>query len=425
MGSPGEGRRGTEISGQVVQESFVPTSSLDLSQVRACLDRSVSFTEKLGLETYDPYDIKATNLAVWSYQKQSLVRRVARAGLYGVELFFPIAIRKVLGIPKKESAGGTARWAQANIALYKLNGEARYLDTARTLLNRLVDDPGPSRAGMGWGVPFVWKAYFGTVPPYTAVSHTSQGVGNALIDFFEVTAETWAKGAADKCADFFTKGLNQTITDSGAIALSYTHLDQSQVVNASAEAAGFLRRCGRPEDRELISKVAQFVWESQNADGSWYYSAPGSVEGSNPIDSYHTAMNLNGLLEFCDDSDCLASLEHGLRFHLENHFDAEGCPKMRPDALYPIDSHSAGESILVLTKAIHETRINTELREQAAAVLDRLVRYTMDKMSYPDGGFVYRIFRQRPMRLDSLRWSQAMLVHGFAAYLLPPKSPRL
>ena len=199
-------------------------------------------------------------------------------------------------------------------------------------------------------------------------------------------------------------------------------MDSSQVVNASAEAAGFLHRCGRPSDQTLVWKVAQFVCESQNQDGSWYYSAPGSVEGNNPIDSYHTGMNLNGLLQLASNPDCLASLERGLSFHLKYHFDESGCPKMRPNSVYPIDSHSAGESILVLFKAANDTRISLELREQSGKVLDLLIQYTIDHLAYPDGGFVYRKYKGRTMRLDSLRWSQAMLVHGLAEYLLPPKA---
>lgn|GEM_PF-4360165 len=407
----------------MIDDCFVQKTTVNLSNVRACLDRSVAFTERLGLETYDPFDIKSTELAVWSYKKKNHWRKAVRSALYGLELFFPIGIRKFMNIPKKESSGGTARWAQANMALYQLTSEDRFLKRARELLQRLVENPGTSKAGMGWGVPFVWQAYFETVPTNTAVSHTSQSCGNALLDYHDLTGEQWAFEAAEKCADFFVKGLNQTVRPSGAVALSYTHLDTSQVINASAEAAAFLHRCGRPSDQPLVWKVARFLCETQNADGSWYYSAPGSVEGSNPIDSYHTGMNLNGLLVLASNPECLAALESGLKFHMDNHFEEDGCPKMRPDNMYPIDSHSAGESILVLFKAVNDPRIKTTLREQSSIVLDRLVQYTVDNLTYPDGGFVYRRYKGRTMRLDSLRWSQAMLCHGLAGFLLPTKNP--
>ena len=195
----------------VIDDRLVGSARIETTKVKDRLDLSVRFTETLGLETYDPFDIKSTALAVWTYKKKSFFRKLVRSALYGTELFFPIPLRRAMRVPKRESSGGTARWAQANLALYRLTGEDRYLERGRELLDRLVKNPGTSKAGTGWGVPFVWQAYFETVPAYTAVSHTSQSCGNALLDLHDLTGEAWAIEAAERCAEFFTQGLNQTV----------------------------------------------------------------------------------------------------------------------------------------------------------------------------------------------------------------------
>lgn len=380
------------------------------------VERVYAFTKQLGVETYDPYDIKATPLAVWSYQRPSPFRTIVRKALYGAELFFPLALRRVMGIRKRETAGGSARWAQANIARYRALGGDDCLPIAESVLRGLLDRPGVASVGIGWGVPFVWQTYFGTVPANTAVAHTTQTVGHALLDFFDATGEKWARDAAFEAGEYITRGLNQTVRGDGTVALSYTPHDHSQVINVSAEVAGFLKRLARPQDQGLVQGLASFVCSTQNEDGSWLYSAADSFDGYNPIDNYHTGMNLGGLLPLLDEPRTLRSFEQGLRFHLGRHFEEDGCPKMRPDSKYPVDSYSAGESILVLTKVVEDTRIGGSLRESARATLDKLVQFTVNEMGDARGGFVYRRFPHRDMTIDSLRWAQALLCQALIEY---------
>lgn len=321
-----------------------------------------------------------------------------------------------MGISKKPSAGGVARWAQANLSRHRSTGSPEALERAKELLQWLLAHPGKAAEGKGWGVPFVWQTYFGTVPADTAVAHTTQSAGHAFLDLHDLTGEPWALEAAHDCAHFLTTCLNPTERPDGSVALSYTPLDHSQVINTCAEVAGFLHRCARPVDQPFAQKIAAFVCATQSEDGSWPYSAPDSVTGPNPVDHYHTGMVLSGLQELLGDPKCLTAAETGLAFHLDRHFESNGCPRMRPTALLPIDSYSAGESLVVLTSYAKEPRISPELRHRCSETLYRLADYTVKHLGDGKGRFIYRRYAKRTMWLDSLRWSQAILSQGLTEY---------
>lgn len=388
-----------------------------LERAEIALARSMAYAASLGLATFDPFDTKGSSTIVWTFEKATPLRKAVRSAVYAVELLAPFTLRRMMGIPKKITAGGVGRLAQAHMARYRISADGKDLTAAEDLLKWLLEHPGQAPKGLGWGVPFEWSTYFGDVPANTAVSHTTQACGHAFLDFHDLTGQSWAIDAAHSCCSFVAESLNQTIRASGAVALSYTPSDSSQVVNISAEGAAFLLRAGRPADQPLVWKLGQFVAECQADDGSFPYSAPGSVDGANPIDHYHTGMVLSGLNALSSDPKIQASLERGLSFHLHQHFLENGCPRMRPSATYPVDSYSAGESILVLTSILRSQSVNPALLQESKSTLDKLVAFTLDNLAYPDGGFVYRQFKGKKLRLNSLRWSQALLCHALAEYV--------
>lgn len=377
----------------------------------------MQFAKGIGIETYDPYDTKGCPLVIWTYARQSLLRKSVRVALYGAELFAPIFVRRLLRLPKSVVPGAVARMAQAHLLVYRLDGDDRNITSAEKLLRWLLDHPGAAPKGAGWGLPFDWQTPFGTVPMGTAVAHTTQGCGQAFLDYHEATGQSWAKGVAEECCDFLTLALNQTVGEDGSIALSYTPLDSSQVVNTNAESAAFLARCGRPADAHTVEKIVRFVVNSQSADGSWEYSAD-SPRDLSTVDHYHTGMVLDALLQLAPFAGTLDALRRGLDFHLTHHFGDDGAPKMRPCSLYPIDGYSAGESLMVLSQACCSPFLDVSQRDRARAALNLLVCYVIRHMAYPDGGFIYRKSKWATMRLDSLRWAQAILCHGLAAYCL-------
>ncbi len=397
--------------------------------VRESLDLAFRFAQSQGLATYDPFDTKGCRLGLWLYKSDNGFRRILRKGFNGLDLLFPLGLRKVLRLPKKPSHGGVGRWAQANIAFGKLTGESRYRARAWELLEWLGDRAAKSEHGKGWALPFDWQAFV-MVPAGTPIGHTTMGVINAMIDGVESGGADWIWNEIEEGCTFLAEGLNLTTRESGAISLSYTPLDTSQVINTNAEIAAVLAKVGlrrnRPEWVDLSRKIARFVLETQNVDSSWCYSAPDAGEGRQVIDHYHTGMILTALLDleesFAEEElgqRLRGALNDGLKFHLDHHFEINGCPRMRPDALFPIDSYSAGESLLLLSRICKSAVIEPENRQRSRETLEKLAGFvTSPVMMFKDGCFIYRIWGMRKMRLESLRWAQGLICHGLIEYLL-------
>lgn len=405
------------------------TNQPNVRDVRESLDRAFRFGQTLGLATYDPFDTKGCKLGLWLYKDDDAWRKVLRKGFNGLDLLFPIGLRKVLRLPKKPSHGGVARWAQANLVYGQLSGESRYRARAWELLEWLGDRAAKAKVGKGWALPFDWQAFV-VVPAGTPIGHTTMGVVNAFLDGAAAGGPGWIWKEVENGCEFLAGGLKRTERSSGSVALSYTPLDSSQVINTNAEIAAVLARVGRLRDRSdwrgLARQVTAFVLETQNEDGSWFYSAPDAGEGRQVVDHYHTGMILTALMELAEsfaseelEEPVIEALTKGLKFHLDHHFEESGCPKMRPEAVFPIDSYSAGESLTTLVRTSTCQVIPAELRRRSRERLDSLVSYVMSPaMMDSDGCFVYRIWGRRRMRLESLRWAQALICQGLGEYLL-------
>jgi hypothetical protein len=338
-----------------------------------------------------------------------------RKALHAADLLAPKASRRLLGLRPTPSAGGVARWLQANLAAARLGLDAG--SQAEGLVQWLAEDARPGPVGHGWGLPFDWQAFV-VVPAGTPIGHTTMAVVNALMDAAGAGWEA-PSGVVEQGLDFLAGGLNQTVRPSGTVALSYTPLDRSQVVNTNAEIGAALLRGGRAADRPLAEALLRFAVEAQNQDGSWFYSAPDAGEGRQVVDNYHTGMILTALMSAAGAVPGLAAaLERGWRFHLDSHFERDGCPRMRPHTRWPVDAYSAGESLSALIEGSRCDALPSAMRDECAETADRLVGYIVREMAYPDGGFVYRNWHGRKMRLDSLRWADALLCQGLAEYCL-------
>ena len=103
------------------------------------------------------------------------------------------------------------------------------------------------------------------------------------------------------------------------------------VVNANSYRAFLLTKAAfeLDEPRYLVParRNMRFVIESQNTDGSWYYS----VEGKRPfIDHFHTCFVLKGLVKIDQldpSSGCSPAIERGVRYYASELFDDAGLPR--------------------------------------------------------------------------------------------------
>src|SRR4029077_19125763 len=107
--------------------------------------------------------------------------------------------------------------------------------------------------------------------------------------------------------------------------------DSSGVVNASAYRAFLLTAASQDFSEDKYRKTADrnlnFVLESQNANGSWFYSIDNKRDF---VDHFHTCFVLKALAKIeklTGNSDCRTAIERGVKYYTANLFDGAGLPK--------------------------------------------------------------------------------------------------
>lgn len=103
------------------------------------------------------------------------------------------------------------------------------------------------------------------------------------------------------------------------------------VINASAYRAFVLTRAAIDFSDEKYRKVAErnlnFVIESQNPNGSWYYSTDNVRDF---VDHFHTCFVLKALTkieQLTGSTQCHTAIERGVDYYVKNLFDSDGLPK--------------------------------------------------------------------------------------------------
>ena len=243
---------------------------------------------------------------------------------------------------------------------------------------------------------------------------------NAFWKFYKITNDRWALQRAVRACEFLTQGLNKTERKSGSIALSYTPLDRSQVVNTNADIASLLLRVGQEVDDaamvRLSTRITRFVLETQNPDGGWNYNAPDVDGGRSKIDNYHTGMNLCALMDLIErwdvESPTRESLIHtynrGLSYYLDRLFTA-GMPRYTTKSLYPLDIYGFAQAIITLSRARKFHSTSPALSASADECGSHTIRKALELMLLPSGGFLYQWSPTHTVSLNSLRWANALM----------------
>ena len=115
--------------------------------------------------------------------------------------------------------------------------------------------------------------------------------------------ESIARHAAHDIKDF--------PTSETASSCSYTPYDEGGVINAAAYRAFLLTSASQLFSNDEYWHIAErnlnFVLESQNADGSWFYAVDGVRDF---VDHYHTCFVMKALAKIHDLTGHEATLEH-------------------------------------------------------------------------------------------------------------------
>lgn len=320
---------------------MMTTATLEVNNVRAsgdaevtgAIQRFIEWLDHYGETSYDHQSYFASDLgraAKALYYRRRTLGMLAVAPMIFSEAFLPSA-RRLFWI-KQRFPIADAHYAMGFAYLYRVLKEEKHYHRAVHFLEVLLSTRNPQFERYGWGYPFHWETRSGTLPANTPFITTLPYVYEAFREVYEIDQdERWN----DSMRSIAEHGLlDYTDTQTSAVAASCAYSpgssDSTGVINASAYRAFLLTTAGIDFNDSRYSETAaknlNFVLESQNADGSWYYSVDGERDF---VDHFHTCFVLKALTKIealTGNPECTQAIERGVEYYLGALFD-EGFPK--------------------------------------------------------------------------------------------------
>jgi hypothetical protein len=374
-----------------------------------------------GHETYDSYDFWATRYGILArklYYQNFLLGAICVLPILFLDIVWPQS-RSFL-VNKKRYPTADAQIILGLLNLYSIHKLPEHLAAAVSLGRDLVASSIPGFSGYAWGYPFDWQNNRGLWKKQTPFVTVTPYCFEAFFALYDVTQNVKYLEIAASAARFVARDMNETVTSGLASATSYSPLDRSRVVNASAYRAFMLyeafSRFGEEDYRKKAMRNLYFVLESQLQEGSWLYAMGNPKDAF--IDHFHTCFVLKNLWKLnrrLKSVDVHAAIRKGYLFYRENLFDSRGFPK--PFAivsnlqLAKYEMYDFAEALLL------ESLLSDEI-PGAYEFARHLAREIHDRFRLPDGHFVTRVNRFGLINtVPYLRWPQAQMFYALTMFL--------
>lgn len=357
----------------------------------------------------DPYDCLRSRRLPGAVRASRRLRQIA----IQTRKQLPFDLAPILGIQPYVMAKtvGCLLWAEARAsASLGITSSSR----AERLVQLLDSTEGNAGRG-GWGYEFDvqtrWAFYAAGSPNLIATTFVGRGLLAAGTAFGR---EDWVNRGIE-CAGYATDALLRWQGDD-TVAFYYTPDTDRLIHNANllgcalcAEAAAL-----SGDDRLLAyaQRAAAVTISAQAADGSWPYGVGSSLSW---IDSFHTAYNLDGLLQMwlvtgADEFE--NPLRRGIEYWASEFFGEDGTPHYYSDRVRPLDIHCAATAVDVGSRLASWGFMDAAL---PLAVSDWTRRNLIDPAT---GAAYYRRGRLFTDKRSFARWGDAHWALGRASLSL-------
>jgi hypothetical protein len=310
------------------------TSSLPLDRTRAALRRFVAWLDGYGETSYDHQSFFAGPLgrgAKALYYRKPLLGTLAVAPMVLFEALFPSA-RRLFWMPQRFPIAD-AHYAMGFAFLARTSEEQAYYRRAVHFLEVLNETRCPGYEHAAWGYPFDWETRGGTIRRGTPLITTLPYVYEAFREVHELDKDEQWRQVMRSIAQHALLDYRDVETSPHAASCAYTPNpnDPAGVINASAYRAFLLTKAAFDFSESRYSEAAvrnmNFVLDSQNADGSWYYSTDGQRDF---VDHFHTCFVLKALAKIetlTGESRCTEAIDRGVGYYVRHLFDEQRLPK--------------------------------------------------------------------------------------------------
>jgi len=408
--------------------SETESTGLPVEQIRKSVLRFADWLDRYGETSYDFQTFYASDLTrnmKALYYRRPALGTMAVAPIIFCEAFFPAARR--LFWKRQRFPIADAHYAMGFAFLSQVFNREEYYDKAVHFLEILKSTRCPGYKNYCWGYPFNWETIHGTIREGTPLITTVPYVYEAFREVWQIDHKDEWLQIMKSIAMHGLEDYRDFETSPGASTCSYTP-DPKQsvrVVNANAYRAFLLTRAAKDFSNEKFRKAAQrnlnFVIESQNADGSWYYAMDGKRSFT---DHFHTCFVLKALVKIEEMSGgrvCTEAIEKGITYYVGNLFDRNGLPRPFSRAprmtVYRRELYDYAESINL---AVLLNSRFPELDHCLSAVLEDI----LNQWQVRDGSF-----RSRRLLLgwDSTpmhRWAESQLFRSLCLLLFRSSQSR-
>jgi len=349
------------------------------------------------------------------YYRRPLLGTAAVAPMIFFEAFMPSA-RRLFHQPLRFPIAD-AHYAMGFAFLYQANGDKACLERAIHFLAELKASSCPGFKEYCWGYPFDWVTRNGIMGRQTPLITTTPYVYEAFLKVFELEPREEWKQVLESIARHAFSDIKDFRTSEAGSSCSYSPFDQGGVINAAAYRAFLLTSASKFLEQEQYWNTAErnlnFVLESQNPDGSWFYAADGVRDF---VDHFHTCFVMKALAKIhsiTGHSGCLAALSKGIQYYLANLFAEDGLPRPFAKAprltVYKRELYDCAECInLCLLLRDRFPQLETTLRTVVGGILSDWVK--------PNGSFRSRQLLLGWDNVPMHRWAQSQMFRSLAFY---------
>ena len=390
----------------------------DMAEIEASVLKFVRWLDRYGETSYDHQSFFASDLgrsAKALYYKKPLLGTLAVAPMIFSEAFVPSA-RRLFWKPQRFPIAD-AHYAMGFAFLSQVFGEEKYYRRAVHFLEVLKQTRCPGYDHYCWGYPFNWETRRGTIREGTPLITTVPYVYEALRQVYQIDRDRKWLEIMQSISQHAVKDYHDFETSATASTCSYSpEPAELGVINANAYRAFLLTRAAVDFSDEHYRKVAErnlnFVLQSQNADGSWYYSTDGERDF---VDHFHTCFVLKALAKIealTGNQECTKAIERGVDYYVRNLFDDQGLPKpfsRRPrTTVYRRELYDYAECINVAVLLAGRFPALDE-------ILSRVINLSGWQKS--DGSFRSRLLLLGWDNIPMHRWAQAQLFRSLCFLL--------
>ena len=308
--------------------------AVEVEKVKAAVLRFVEWLDGFGETSYDHQTFFASDLgrrAKALYYTSPLLGKLAVAPMIFCEAFVPSA-RKLFWKPQRFPIAD-AHYAMGFAFLSQALREEQYYSRAVHFLEVLKETRTQGYEHYCWGYPFNWETKRGTLREGLPFITTVPYVYEAFREVYLIDGKQEWRNIMQSIAQHGLLDYHDFETSANASSCSYNPGPGGSggVVNASAYRAFLLTRASvdfsEQDYRTVADRNLNFVLQSQNTDGSWYYSVDGKGEF---VDHFHTCFVLKALAKIealTGNPECTKAIERGVDYYVRNLFDERGLPK--------------------------------------------------------------------------------------------------